>query len=131
MIVKDFRNIEDREDAGFIYESFVFLELQKMVDLVSEIHFWRTKDGKEVDFIFIKNRIAFPIEVKSHIKPGQVPSGISAFLKRYPQTKKAFIFNLDYEDKKQLIKPRFFIKNLKIFTMLKIVFPKCFYFCIC
>jgi len=120
MILKDFRNIEDREDAGFIYESFVFLELQKMIDPVSEIRFWRTKNGKEVDFIFIKNRIAFPIEVKSHIKPGQVPSGISVFLKRYPHTKKAFIFNLDYEDKKIINKTHVFYKKFENISKFRI-----------
>ncbi|MCK4835951.1 MAG: ATP-binding protein [Candidatus Aminicenantes bacterium] len=112
MILKDFRNLAEREDRGYIYESFVFLELQKMVDPLSEIRFWRTKDGKEVDFIFIRNRIPFPIEVKSRIKPGEVTSGLSAFLHRYPQVPKAFVFNLEYEGQVDFNNTKIYYKKL-------------------
>lgn len=112
MIVKDFRDAEEREDRGFLYESFVFLELVKMLDPVSEIRFWRTKDGKEVDFIFIKNRVPFPIEVKTHINAGEIPSGLISFLRRYPKTQKAFIFNLKYIGEKSYENTRIFYKKI-------------------
>ena len=111
MIVKDFRDAEEREDRGFLYESFVFLELVKILDPVSEIRFWRTKDGKEVDFIFIKNRVPFPIEVKTHINAGEIPSGLISFLRRYPKTQKAFIFNLKYTGEKSYKNTRIFYKK--------------------
>jgi predicted AAA+ superfamily ATPase len=112
MILKDFRPLSGREDRGYLLESFVFLELNKMVDPVSEIRFWRTKDGKEVDFIFIRNRVPFPIEVKSKIKYGEITPGMSSFLKRYPQVPKAFVFNLNYEGEMDFKQTKIYYKKL-------------------
>lgn len=91
ILLKDFRNIFDRDDLGHIAESFVFLELNKRLTPECELRFWRTKEGSEVDFILVKNRIAFPIEVKTTCRMGEIPSGLAVFLKRYPKTKKAFV----------------------------------------
>ncbi len=93
MIVKDFRPFKSRPDKGFLFESLVFLELNKQLDPYSESRFWRTKDGREVDYIYIHNRLLFPIEVKSDLSKDIIPRGLTAFLKRYPETQKAFVFS--------------------------------------
>ena len=36
--------------------------------LNAELRFWRTKSGDEIDFIYLKNRIPYIIEVKSKLK---------------------------------------------------------------
>ncbi len=57
------------------------------------------KSGEEVDFIWIHNQNAFPIAVKKKCDAGNIPSGIKAFIKRYPKTTKAFVVNGNYEGK--------------------------------
>ena len=90
-LLKNFAGLRERQDAGAIAESFVFLELQKQLNPESEIRFWRLKSGEEVDFIWIRNQVAFPIEVKLSWKTEALPDGLKSYLKRYPKTKKAFI----------------------------------------
>lgn len=93
MLLKDFSAIDSRPDKGVILESFVFLKLQAILKPNMEIQFWRTKDGGEVDFILLKDRIPIPIEVKSKINPLEIPSGLKRFLSRYPDIKSAYIIN--------------------------------------
>ncbi len=92
-ILKDFSSLEERSDKGVILESFVLLRLQVMLSPNMEIKFWRTKDGDEVDFVLLKDRTPFPIEVKSGIGNLEVPKGLRRFLARYPKTKVAFVVN--------------------------------------
>ena len=83
-IIQDFRPLELRPDGGVIREAFVFWELKKYADLRYLIKYWRTSDGKEVDFVLEKNRALLPIEVKSGWKAGKVPPGMAAFFRYYP-----------------------------------------------
>lgn len=112
MLLKDFRNIEERPDGGAIIETFVFLELNRLLDPITEIRFWRTKDGKEVDFVFIRNRVPFPVEVKSTAKTDMLPVGMRSFLNRYPQTPRAFVMNPFEEAEIRFGKTRVFFKKI-------------------
>lgn len=84
-LLKDFRHFENRPDKGQILESHVFLCLRRQLKPNMELKFWRTKRQEEVDFILLRDRQPIPIEVKSTLL-GQVPPGIRAFCRRYPQT---------------------------------------------
>jgi len=97
-ILKDFRNYDERQDKGTILESFVFLQLKYNCPVNCEIRFWRNKDKKEVDFILVKNRVPYPIEVKSNLKKPNIPSGLKSFLNLYKNTKTAYVVNLNIED---------------------------------
>ncbi len=97
MLLKDFSAVASRPDKGVILESFVFLKLQAMLAPNMEVKFWRTKDGGEVDFILLKDRIPIPIEVKSKINLLEIPSGLKRFLARYPDVKSAYIINEETE----------------------------------
>lgn len=92
MLLKDFSPVEFRADKGAVLESFVFLKLQTMLAPNMEIKFWRTKDGREVDFILLKDRVPLPIEVKSKIAEPAVPGGIKSFLSKYT-VKNALVVN--------------------------------------
>ncbi len=92
-LLKDFSSINDRKDKGAILETFVFLQLKSELKFNMEIKFWRTKDGNEVDFILLKDRKPFPIEVKSNLNSFDIPKGLKIFLKRYSDVKKAFVVN--------------------------------------
>jgi len=86
--------------------------LNRLLDPLSEIRFWRTKDGKEVDFIYIRNREPFPVEVKSTAKPDNLPAGLSSFLNRYPQTTRAFVMNQSVEAEVRCGKTRVFFRKI-------------------
>ena len=91
ILLKDFRRYADRPDSGAVVESFVFLELSKQITPEVELRFWRTREGDEVDFIWIFNRVPYPIEVKTGNVGDEIPRGLKSFLRRYPKTKVAFI----------------------------------------
>lgn len=105
-LLKNFEFLNKRDDAGIVIESFVFGELQKRLSPETEIRFWRLKDGKEVDFIWIKNQRPYPIEVKTTCKLGDIPGGLKAFLNRYPNTSTAFIVSMRTEGDISLNKTR-------------------------
>lgn len=71
IIVKNFNNPDLRNDAGALFENFIFLELLKNIDNYSTLEFYRTKDGAEIDFILNDmNRItAFEVKYKALRNP--------------------------------------------------------------
>ena len=89
-ILKDFRPAAERQDRGAIHESFVFLSLLPHLTPSMEIRFWRTKRKEEVDFVLVKDRQPFPIEVKSHLERPSIAEGLAAFIRRYPTTSDSF-----------------------------------------
>jgi len=98
-LLKDFSSIENRQDKGAILESYVFLALNKYLKLNMELKFWRTRQGAEVDFVLLKDRIPIPIEVKYGQKDNSIPSGIKQFIQRYPLSESGLIVTMDYTDK--------------------------------
>ena len=89
-ILKDFRPTGEREDRGAIHESQVFLTLFPLLSPNMELRFWRTKKKEEVDFILVKDRQPFPIEVKSRLDRPVPPPGLLAFCRRYPKVRQTF-----------------------------------------
>lgn len=94
-LLKNFKMPNERQDKGFIYESHVFLELHKQLKSNIELRFWRTKQGDEVDFIWIEDLIPIPIEVKSQYKNFIPPKSLIKFMKNYPECPYAIVFNED------------------------------------
>lgn len=92
-LVKDFRSLRERNDGGFLRESFVALHLLRQLKANMELRFWRTKQGHEVDFIVVKNRVPYPIEVKSDIKTAEIPDGLIRFMEAYPDAPQGIVFN--------------------------------------
>jgi len=90
-IIQDFRPIDLRPDAGMLREQFVFWELRKKLDIRYSLHYWRTIDGKEVDFVLRKDQELLPIEVKTSWNPPAIPPGLRHFLILYPETRNAFV----------------------------------------
>jgi uncharacterized protein len=91
-----FGNIE-QQNMGFIFENFVYNELKNYLRQTNtEIKFWRTKEGAEVDFVLCGNEI-IPIEVKcSYFDKPKLSRSFQSFLTRY-KPKNAYIVNLDFE----------------------------------
>ena len=92
-LVKNFAALDTRDDRGVLYESLVFQELKKKLKANVELRFWRTKQGDEIDFLWIEDRIPVPIEVKANTENDRIPAGIIKFLKNYPKAKIAYVVN--------------------------------------
>jgi len=63
-LMENWNSLNKRPDAGAIIENNVFLRLNDLCEGQGKVHFWRTKAGAEVDFIFQAGTRAVPIEVK-------------------------------------------------------------------
>ena len=94
-LLKDFRKVAERPDRGGIYEAFVALSLWRRLGADSELRFWRSKKGEEVDFVLVSNRVPQAIEVKAAWSPDEVPSGMKAFLTCHPETRRGWVFTAD------------------------------------
>lgn len=85
----------DNKVLGLLFENLVYLEIKRSIPKTQIIKFWRTKDGREVDFI-VTNRVArLPIEVKyQNIKDFRLTNSIQAYLNKY-KPENFIIVNLD------------------------------------
>lgn len=94
--VKNHGPLDLRSDNGRLMENSVFAELLKHLPLGVEIHFWRTPQGAEVDFVLTAGAKIIPVEVKfQNLEKASVPSGLKAFIERYhPQT--AFVLSKNF-----------------------------------
>ncbi|MBM4387122.1 MAG: ATP-binding protein [Deltaproteobacteria bacterium] len=92
-LIRDFGGVAKRRDSGCLKESFVCLNIVSRLKPNMELRFWRTKQGDEVDFIILKNRIPFPVEAKSEMKKPEIPKGVRKFLENYPDSPEAIVFN--------------------------------------
>ncbi|GAB6091118.1 ATP-binding protein [Spirochaeta dissipatitropha] len=90
-IIQDFRPAQLRTDIGTLHEQLVYWELKKQMDIRFQLKYWRTSDGKEVDFILEKDRQLLPIEVKTSWSAGKIPKGLRAFLALYPEVRQAVV----------------------------------------
>ncbi|MDO9399444.1 MAG: ATP-binding protein [bacterium] len=61
-ILGNFITLDNRSDAGALFENFVYMELKKNIS--NKIFFYRTASGSEIDFIIEKKGCVYPIEVK-------------------------------------------------------------------
>lgn len=94
-VLRDFSSMEIRPDKGAIAETFVYLALRRKLLANMELKFWRNKRGEEVDFILLRDRLPTPIEVKYRLESPEIPSGVKAFLKAYPNVSEAWVFSTD------------------------------------
>ncbi|PIU39719.1 MAG: hypothetical protein COT00_05500, partial [Candidatus Omnitrophica bacterium CG07_land_8_20_14_0_80_50_8] len=91
-LLKDFRPLKARNDKGAMMESAVFLNLIQNIQPNEELRFWRTQDGREVDFVLLRDRQPIPIEVKMSAAINEVPAGMRSFLSKYPEAKFGVVF---------------------------------------
>lgn len=81
--------------TGFLFENFVYQALKKGIYLSpATIHFWRSKDGAEVDFVVDTGQEVIPVEVKySYLKKPEISRSFRSFLTKY-KPDKAYIVHL-------------------------------------
>jgi uncharacterized protein len=81
-------------DAGFAFQTVIHSILKERYPLAdTTIHYWRTKDKAEVDFVLRSGTEATPIEVKyNDMKKPDMGRSFHGFLARY-QPKRGYIIN--------------------------------------
>ena len=89
--------------AGFLFQNFVFNILKDKFPLASsKIHFWRTKNRAEVDFILDKGEEKIPVEVKfKHLKKAKITRSLRSFITKY-NPENAWVVNLGLEKRIKL-----------------------------
>lgn len=102
-----FGNVNDSFSTGIVFQNFVFLLLKDQLQVNSaKMHFWRTKDGAEVDFVVDNAGQIVPIEVKYQAYKQLVfPKSLRSFVDKY-QPGWALIVNLALEKEAVINKTR-------------------------
>ncbi|MDA2922486.1 DUF4143 domain-containing protein [Patescibacteria group bacterium AH-259-L07] len=114
-----FQDFAVRQDKSALLENFIFSEISKQTYI--QLHFWRTKEKAEVDFILTNYAgIMIPIEVKAlALKSAQISRSFRSFVTKY-RPKQAFIVNLGFQGKIQVGKTViYFIHPYQINRILK------------
>lgn len=102
-----FGNIYNPNEYGFLFQNFVYNLLDDLIRWKGwSVHYWRTTDKAEVDFILNKQHEIIPVEVKySDIKVAVVRRSMRSFISRY-KPNEAWVINLGLEDNMMIDKTR-------------------------
>jgi len=93
-----FGNIADGSELGFIFQNYVLNVIRSIYqDTAAKIHFWRTKDKAEVDFVVNVGHELIPIEAKyKQFTQPEITRSLRSFIANY-NPRRAFIVNLGLE----------------------------------
>jgi len=87
-------------EIGFAFQNLVHGILQDKIRYEgSTLHFWRTKDRAEVDFIIRSGDEALPVEVKcKELKDKDIGRSLKSFIKEY-NPREAWVINIGLKNK--------------------------------
>ena len=97
VLLRDFSKPDERGDIGVVHESFAALQLVSRLQPNMELKFWRNKAGQEIDFVLLKNRRPFLIEVKTTLRAPEIPPAMKIFMKHYPETAGGIVYSTDLD----------------------------------
>ncbi|OGD10585.1 ATPase [Candidatus Amesbacteria bacterium RIFOXYB1_FULL_44_23] len=105
--------------SGHLFENLIFNMLTNLTEFTStQIHFWRTKDQAEVDFVLEKGLEVTPIEVKySKLTKPEIPRSLRSFLIRYKPSN-AYIVHIGTEESRDVIEKT----TLQLLPFFKLIF---------
>jgi len=84
-------------EARHALESYIYQELYAYIhykELRTDIHYWRTKSGHEVDFILGDGAVAIEVKTSAEIERRDV-KGLDAFMQEHPGTKAIVASNVE------------------------------------
>jgi predicted AAA+ superfamily ATPase len=107
------------EVEGIALETLFLQEIMALnsaLDLGYRVHYWRTSNGREVDFVLYGPRglLAFEIKRTARATPAML-SGLKSFMDDYPMAKAHFVYmgsRRMHEDKIEIVPAQQMIKNL-------------------
>ena len=75
--------------SGHLFENFIFNRLRELITYSSTtLHFWRTRDNAEVDFVVQTGTQLIPVEVKyTKLKKPEISRSMRSFLNEYKPKK--------------------------------------------
>jgi len=93
-----FGNISQPDEQGFLFQNFVFNILREKMRLSGgELHFWRTKDKAEVDFVVDFGKEVLPVEVKyKNLDKPIIGRSLRRFIEKY-HPPKALVINKSFK----------------------------------
>lgn len=81
-LLNNFSKLNDRADKGELLENYVYCRLRALYD-IDNLHFWRTADGNEVDFIFeesLGKGLAYEVKYNDiQFKPSKYTKFVGAY----------------------------------------------------
>lgn len=80
---------------AFLFQQLILQLLElKFAESAASIHYWRTQNQAEVDFVVNRGHALLPVEVKaSHLKKPQIERSLHSFIADY-QPQEAWVVNL-------------------------------------
>ncbi len=86
------------DDTGMIFQNLVYHILkEKTKHTARSIHYWRTTNQAEVDFVLHNGNEIIPVEVKGkRMMKDEIGRSLFSFCEKY-NIQKAYIINFDYE----------------------------------
>jgi len=95
-LIENYNSLNLRPDSGQIFEQYVFIRLNEICSGKGALHFWRTKAGAEVDFIFLRGNDIVPIEVKlTEFNKPVITKSLASFINIF-NPKTAFVVNKNF-----------------------------------
>ena len=103
-ILNNFLPLANRNDAGQLFENFVFLELKNKVSL-GHIYFYRTLNKTEIDFVIEDSGQLILIETKYKKLNRPIDErALKSFMAKNKAAKKAVVVNLNLNSQNHAIK---------------------------
>ena len=98
-----FGEISQIYEHGFLFQNVIFLLLKNRYSEGNiSIHYWRTKDKAEVDFIIRKGLDVLPVEVKcTNCTDYSIGRSLHSFIEKY-KPREALIVNLSAKSQKEI-----------------------------
>jgi len=105
--VRHFGRYTILSELGFVFQNLVYHLLSEKAQYDgSTIHFWRTKDKAEVDFVVNKGDEVLPVEVKCReLKGKETGRSLRGFINRYNPAE-AWVVNISFYDEEKIGKTR-------------------------
>jgi len=105
--VRHFGRYTILSELGFVFQNLVYHLLSEKAQYDgSTIHFWRTKDKADVDFVANKGDEVLPVEVKCReLKGKETGRSLRGFINRYNPAE-AWVVNINFYDEEKIGKTR-------------------------
>ena len=99
VIIKNLEAPEKRADVGKLAENFIFTQFEYKRDIDTEINFWRTKSGSEIDFVIRRGRGIDLYEIKYAMPAKKSKLAAFAFFGKKYDYNKAFMVTSSVDKK--------------------------------
>jgi len=64
-LIENYQTLNLRADSGALIENFAFSQLYKTKPETDSLHFWRTRNKNEIDFVLNRQCTLYPFETKT------------------------------------------------------------------